>query len=65
MSAAGFRMRDLAGGVQPVPEPETIALAATGILMGGVMIYRDRSRRRRRDGLMVSDELPAAALMPA
>jgi hypothetical protein len=66
VSAAGFRMRDLAGGVQPVPEPETIALAATGILMGGVMIYRDRSRRRRRrDGLMVSDELPAAALMPA
>lgn len=46
-----YRMADLAGGLAPVPEPGTMALAGSGILMGGVMIYRNR---RRRDGRRMS-----------
>lgn len=47
-----LHMRDLAGGVQAVPEPGTLALAGSGIVIAGFMVYRDRSRRRRhRDGL--------------
>lgn len=52
-----FRMRDLAGGVQAVPEPGTLALAGSGIVIGGLVVYRTRSRRRRRgvSGMSAAD----------
>lgn len=46
-SAEGFRMNDLAGGVQAVPEPSGLALAGFGVAAGGAMIWRRRHRRRR------------------
>lgn len=42
-----FLMRDLAGGLAPVPEPGTMALAGSGVAIAGVMVYRGRHRRRR------------------
>lgn len=44
VSAAGFRMRDLAGGVQAVPEPSSIVLAGCGVVMGAVALRRRRRR---------------------
>jgi len=45
VTPAAFRMRDLAGGLVPVPEPGTLALCASGLALGAGMTFRRRRMR--------------------
>lgn len=49
-----FQMADLAGGLVPVPEPGSLAIAGSGALFVGFVIFR-RGRRRGR-GVATADE---------